>query len=147
MDENEYVQSRLDDQIAWYDRKCRLNHKWYKALRVIELVAAASVPFLAGYITDTSVYLKVIVGFLGLLIASITGLMSLYHFQELWIQYRITCETLKYEKYLFLTKTDPYDIDKPLPLLVKRVEALASEEHIRWVQYLKSPRRKESSNG
>jgi len=145
MNEKEYIQSRLDNQIAWYDGRSSLNRRWYNALRVIELAAAASIPLLAGYITDNSVYLRTTVGFLGVLIAIITGLVSLYHFQELWVQYRTTCETLKHEKYLFLTRIEPYDIDEPFPLLVKRVEALTSEEHTRWIQHLKSPR-KESND-
>lgn len=54
MEQNTYIKERLDDQIAWYDQKSQSNQKWYKRLRVIELIAAASIPFLAAYITEAS---------------------------------------------------------------------------------------------
>lgn len=46
---DEYVETRLDDQIDWYDRKSQENQAWYKRLRLIEIVAAGLIPFMAGY--------------------------------------------------------------------------------------------------
>jgi hypothetical protein len=48
MEQNTYIQERLDDQIDWYDKKSQSNQKWHKRLRVIELIAGASIPFLAA---------------------------------------------------------------------------------------------------
>jgi hypothetical protein len=146
MEQNTYIKERLDDQIAWYDQKSQSNQKWYKRLRVIELIAAASIPFLAAYITEASLILKLGVGFLGLLITFITGVVTLYKFQENWIEYRTTCESLRHEKFLFLTQGDPYDIENPFKLLVQRVENLISRENTQWAQYIKSSE-KENKKG
>jgi len=40
---------RLEDQIAWYDAKSGSNQFWFRALKIIEIVIAASIPFLAGF--------------------------------------------------------------------------------------------------
>lgn len=146
MEQNTYIKERLDDQIAWYDQRSQSNQKWYKRLRVTELIAAASIPFLAAYITDASLILKLGVGFLGLLITFITGVVTLYKFQENWIEYRTTCENLRHEKFLYLTQTDPYDIEDPFKLLVQRVENLISKENTQWARYIKSSK-KENKKG
>jgi len=142
MKEQEYLENRLEDQIRWYSRKSKSNQNWYKSLRVIELVAAVFIPFLAGYLKDIPTT-KVTVGFLGLLVAIIAGLLSLYRFQELWIEYRTTCESLKHEKFLYLARTEPYNAEEPFPLLVQSVETLISKEHSRWISLTKRPEKKE----
>ena len=50
MNADDYIAQRLDDQIAWYDRKSMACQRWYKHLRVTEFVAAALIPFLAAYL-------------------------------------------------------------------------------------------------
>lgn len=137
MDENAYVQERLQDQIDWYDRKSQRAHRWFKLLRGFELIAATAIPFLSGY-SGTSVYLTLAVGLLGLLIAVVAGLLSLNQFQERWIEYRTICEALKREKYLFLARGAPYEGDNPFPSLVERVESLIAKETSAWGQSIRS---------
>jgi hypothetical protein len=139
MNEEDYLKDRLDDQIGWYDRKSTQNQSWFKRLQVISIIAAASIPFLSGYITETSIALKIATGLLGLLVAAITAVLGLYKFQENWLEYRTTCESLKHEKYLFLTDTDPYHVEQPFQLLVQRVENLISKENTNWSQYMSKP--------
>lgn len=146
MNESEYLKTRMDDQISWYDKKSQYHQNWYKGLRIVEIISAASIPFLAGYIKDAEPHFQTAVGFLGLLIAVITAVVSLCQFQENWVEYRTTCESLKHEKFLFLTKTDPYNIDMPFPLLVQRVESMISKENTAWSQYVRS-QKKEAEDG
>ncbi|MDH3287817.1 MAG: DUF4231 domain-containing protein [Betaproteobacteria bacterium] len=47
--EAEYLEQRLDDQINWYSKKSAANQAAHKRLRLIEIIAAASIPLLAGY--------------------------------------------------------------------------------------------------
>ena len=101
------------------------------------ILSGITIPFLSGYVTTESITLKIIVGVLGLIIAAISAINGLFKFQENWITYRTTCESLKHEKYLFLAKAEPYDIDDPYPLLVKRVETLISKENTEWAKYIK----------
>ena len=104
LNQDDYIKDRVDGQIEWYDRKSGMNQRWFRWLRIVEIIAAASIPLLVGY-ADSIPEFKVVVGILGLLIAVIAGVLGLYQFQENWNGYRTTCEALKQEKYLFLTKT------------------------------------------
>lgn len=146
MNEEQFLKERVDDQINWYDKKSQFNQRWYKWLRVGEIVAAAAIPFLAGYMSDKNPAIQVVVGFLGCIIATIAGIVALYQFQENWVEYRTTCESLRHEKYLFLTQTEPYNVDNPFALFVQRVESLVSTENTKWTQLIRSPR-KEKKNG
>ena len=76
MNEEEYLKNRLDDQIDWYDRKSTQNQNAFKRLQVILIVAAASIPFISGYVDDLK-YLQYLVGGIGVLVAAITGILSL----------------------------------------------------------------------
>jgi len=137
VNQDDYIQDRVDGQIEWYDRKSGTNQRWFRWLRMVEIIAAASIPLLVGY-ADSMVELKVVVGILGLLVAVIAGLLGLYQFQENWSGYRTTCEGLKQEKYLFLTKTQPYDQGDSFSLFVQRVENVISKEHLTWSQYMRN---------
>ena len=126
---------RLEDQIAWYDRKSITNQQWFKSLKVIQIVAAALIPFVSGF-TDTFLSLDTafISGTLGVIIVILEGLQSLNQYQHNWITYRSTCEELKHEKYLWDAKAGPYlDAEYPDALLAERVESLISREHAKWV--------------
>src|SRR5205809_4991385 len=134
----EYIEQRINDQIGWYDRKSSTNQRWFKRLRFAEIVAAAIIPFLSGFSGD-SLPIKVAIGALGVVVAVIASLLGLLQLQEHWIEYRATAESLRKEKFLFLTQTDPYDKDDAFHLLVQRVEGLLSKENTAWVQSMMKP--------
>jgi len=137
MDQEEYLKNRVDDQIAWYDRKSASNQRWFQLLRMVEIVAAATIPLLAGFVEPFS-DLKIVIGILGLVVAVIAGVLALYQFQENWTAYRATCESLKQEKYLFLTKTEPYNGNDAFPLFVDRVEGLMAKERVAWTKNIRA---------
>ena len=134
MNEKEYIEQRLKDQINWYDNKSQFNQKWFKRLRILEIVSAALIPFLAG-IGATTPYYQLIIGILGVVIAVSAGASSIYKFHENWIEYRTTAETLKHELYLFDTKCPPYDGDDAFCKLTQRIESLISKENTRWSRH------------
>jgi len=49
MDETNHVMERLDEQIKWYSDKSKENKNWFHRLKVGEIVAAAMIPFAAGF--------------------------------------------------------------------------------------------------
>jgi hypothetical protein len=73
----------------------------------------------------------------------IAALIGLYQFQENWTHFRTTCEALRHEKYLYETKTDPYNIEESFPRFVQRIESLISTEHSSWSQCVRGSKEKE----
>jgi uncharacterized protein DUF4231 len=124
--------SRLDDEIAWYDRKSLSSQRVYKMLKIAVLLAAAAIPILA------SVHAPVVAaGVLGAAVVVLEGIQHLNQYRANWTAYRSTCEALKHEKYLFLAAAGPYSGDRSRSLLAERVESLISQEHVRWISVRK----------
>jgi hypothetical protein len=124
------IMERLEDQIAWYDRKSTFNQRVYKRIKVVEILAAAVIPLIAGL---SFRYHTVVTGCLGVLITVLEGLIHLNQYQKNWIAYRSTCEGLKHEKYVYLGNAAPYNgVPDAHALLAERVESLVSQEHSKW---------------
>jgi len=137
MDTDAYIEQRVDEQIKWYDGKSQGAQRWFKALRVMEIVCAAFIPLIAGFqLANESTAL--VVSLLGVVIAVSAALIGLGNYQENWVEYRTTCESLRHEKYLFLTKATPYDDVEPFNLFVQRVEGLVSKENSTWSQAVRA---------
>lgn len=142
MKQDEYIEQRLQYQIEWYDNESMENQHAFKRLRKAEIIAAALIPFtsgLAAIFSKATVVFSVLTGLLGVCIAVMSGILSLGQHQEHWIEYRTTCESLKKEKFMFQTGTEPYDGDDAFQLLVQRVETLVSKENTNWAQYMMRP--------
>lgn len=124
------IMQRLEDQIDWYDRKSIANQRTYKQMKVVEILAAAIIPFLAALRNPS---IGMVTGALGVLVTVLEGMLHLNQYQQNWINYRSTCEALKHEKYTYLGKASPYaNVPDAHALLAERVETLVSEEHAKW---------------
>jgi hypothetical protein len=127
---NDPILGRLEDQINWYDRKSRSAQHIYKRVKVVEILAAAMIPLLAGQSFRDD---KLVTAGLGVLITVLEGILHLNQYQQLWSSYRSTCEALKHEKYIYLGKAGPYAVAAdPRVLLAERVESCVSQEHAQW---------------
>jgi hypothetical protein len=122
--------ARLESQINWYDEKSLDNQKTYKVCKIIEMIAAAIIPFAAGYSAPAF-----FTGGLGVIIVVLEGVQQLFQYHNNWIAYRSTCESLKHEKYLYLGNAGPYlKVEDKIALLAERVESLVSKEHAKWIR-------------
>jgi hypothetical protein len=146
MPESDPIIERLEDQIAWYDRKSLRCQRIFKRIKIVEIVAAALIPFLAAIGVKEFPWSPWLTGGLGIIITVFEGLLQLGQYQQNWITYRSTCESLKHEKYLYLGKSGPYgSAPDPHALLAERVESLVSQEHAKWASaQLSQPKMKEA---
>lgn len=143
-DDEAYYQQRLQEQIDWYDKKSVKCKRWYQSLRVVEVVLAAMIPFLSGYLKGGHDALPYVVGGMGVMIAIISGLLSLFKFQELWLQYRTTAETLKHHGWLRSVGAPPYDDDRALARFGEMVEGVISKENSVWSTRVREKREQEA---
>lgn len=120
---------RLEQQIGWYDTKSGSAQRWYKGVKFVEFVLGAAIPLTANYHGPTTAVL-------GIVVIVLEGLQQMNQWQHNWITYRSTCESLRHEKYSYLSRSGVYDeLDdgRALKTLVERVEGLVSTEHSKWL--------------
>ena len=132
MNINDYLKERVDDQINWYDKKSMEAQKWYKRLQKIEIVLAALIPLLVGYASYPGIPL--LIGIFGVAITIIESISKLNKYHENWIQYRTTCEMLRYQKHLYLTGSAPYNREAETieNIFVRNIENIISSENNQW---------------
>lgn len=133
MNITEYIKTRVDDQIAWYDKKSVTCQRWYKVFQAIEIFIAASIPVLSGYASKYGV-IPLIIGIEGAIITIVESITRLYKFHENWIEYRTTCELLRYQKHLYLTGSAPYNTEPESieNIFVRNIENIISSENNKW---------------
>jgi len=136
MPEPDVTLDRLEDQILWYDRKSKYNQQMFKLMKIATIVISVLIPLFAAFAAYRSIDGKtvaLITGTVGATIALLEAIQQLNQYQQQWITYRSTAESLKHEKYLFLALAGPYSgAEYPKKLLAERVESLVSQEHAKW---------------
>ncbi len=133
MTEQDYLSQRIDDQINWYSRKSTFNKNRYQLFKALVIILSSSIPVLAIMITENDQLLKMIVGIAGVLIVVIEGILSLYKYKDIWLEYRMTSEMLNREKLLYLTGAGPYKTKKSFQDFVEKAEAIMSSENKNWL--------------
>ena len=103
-------------------------------LKGAEIGLALLIPFLTGCVPMETIWAKLFVGVLGVVVAGIASILSLYKYHENWIEYRGATEALNYEKFLYLTGSGYYMENNTLRAFVERVEGILSKENSRWSQ-------------
>lgn len=134
----EYIENRLDDQIKWYSKKAGFYKNFYYAFNIaIAILSSSSVIFttlslkIESYSTTFSIIALICSSSIPVVIA-VNGIMKC---QELYKNYRSTCEMLKREKILFQNNTGEYEnASNSEKLLVRRCESIMSTETNNWVQ-------------
>ena len=133
--------ARLEDQITWYNTKSQTNQRWFKWLKLCQIVAAAAIPVAAAESAPAW-----LISGTGALILVLEGVQQLQQYQQNWTNYRSTAERLKHEKFLFLAHAGPYAAAaNPEALLAERVEGLVSQEHAAWATHQEEAAREGSA--
>ena len=127
---DEYVEQRLEPEIAYYDRRASENKRLFHAVSLVAITTAAAVPVLSA--ADAERWLVAAAG-AGASVA--ISALALLKWQEDWLQFRGNTERLKKEKALYTTRAGPYrgfDEDDLTEELTLRTEDLISREHQVW---------------
>lgn len=126
--EKDRALSELEELITFYHNSSGRNMAFYRTIKVLQLVAAALVPVVAGL--GVSAW---ITGTLGSLIVVLEGTQQLFQYHEYWISYRTACEALRSERFLYETRAGRYRLESESQvLLAEQIEAIRSQEVKRW---------------
>ena len=135
MNQDEYIELRLDEQIDWYKRNSSFNQSRYKLWQVVKIVTALLITTLSLLSIKKKELIPYVVGLLGAFIIFIESFVNIFNYKKLWITYRITSENLIKEKMLFETRSSPYKNEtEAFDLLVQRCESIMENEKVSWEQ-------------
>ena len=107
MESKEYIESRVEDQLGYYQRAANRNKNVHLRMQTGIILLALLVPvaaniqgdYLGGENTKT-----ITITVLSLALAFLTGLANFRKFGDLWLAFRTTEELLKKELFLFRTQ-------------------------------------------
>lgn len=139
----DYIRDRVDEQLEWYNQKSGSNKSWHYRWQIIALVATSTIPILA--LSSGDIEFRIAVACLGAIAAIAAGVMSMYQFRDQWVDYRTTSEMLKYERFLFLTGSTPYDNQDSFSHFVNRIESIIIKENSQWSERNFSSEKKAAS--
>ena len=122
-------EARITSQLAWYQRHAGYSRVWYLSVKVVQLVLAAGVPVAVAVSAPTWLTAS-----LGATIVVLEGAQQLFQWHDNWIRYRITAGSIASQRSLFAARAGDYATTDPVPLLVERVEALATSETTSWAK-------------
>ena len=143
---DKYVKERYLSEISWYDKKSMRNQIWYRTLQWALIVLSASTPVVIALAqkADSMPWVKHLSLVTSVLVAILATSLKTFKFEENWVNYRTTCETLKKEIHFFDAGIDEYkDSQDKEGLFVKRVEALISRENTLWLTTVKEKKDEE----
>lgn len=140
VDFERYLEDRYNNQMNWYAQKARHNKKMHTYMQTLVIIFSVITPTLVvigeGWLRWFAVVSSGIV-------AIVATLLKTFKYQENWINYRTTRETLKKEIHYYKAKLFGYEeAEDPEALFVKRVEAVISRENTYWIYVQKAKEEK-----
>ena len=142
-----YVTQRYEREMGWYDGKAVKNQAIYRRMQWTLIVLAAVTPILIELEPpplggDWIHWATLTSG----VVAILTAGLKTFKYQENWINYRTTCETLRKERHFYDAGLGDYGTaqDKEA-LFVERVESLISRENTMWVSTHKAETKSENA--
>lgn len=145
MESEEYIESRVKDQLGYYERAANRNKNIHLRTQTGIILLAVLVPVIAnlqaayfgGENTKT-----ITITILSLALAFLTGLVNFRKYGDLWLAFRTTEELLKKELFLFRTQSGPYRNDgDAFHNFVQIIESTISVEHERFRSLIESSQR------
>ncbi len=135
-DFGKYLKDRYLNQITWYDEKAIDNQRKYRRLQWLVIILAAVTPALIELDLNTLVGQGIghLATITSVAVAILTTALKTFKYQENWINYRTTCETLRKEKHYYDAKIGEYqNANDRNALFIERVESMISRENTLWV--------------
>ena len=126
-----YLKERYGDQVKWYSSKSSQHKRYYQRFQWTAIIISASLPVL---VLAMPLRLEYVTVSLSVILAITTTALKTFKFQEIWLNYRTTAETLKKEKFYYDARAMEYaTAENKEQLFVERVEALISRENTLWM--------------
>jgi Protein of unknown function (DUF4231) len=133
----QYIETRLKQYQAWYDRKAVQCKNRYLRMRAFTVIAGGIVPVLVN--TEASMnalagfpVMKAFITIISLSVVVTVSLESVFHYREQWKNYRSTEQLLGHEQFEYFARVGMYKSlgeDEAFKLFVERIESAISSEN------------------
>jgi Protein of unknown function (DUF4231) len=137
LDPTQYIETRIKQYQAWYDRKAVICKNRYLRTRAFTVIAGGIVPVLVN--TETSInalvghpIMKGIITVLSLSVVVAVSMESVFHYREQWKNYRSTEQLLGHEQFTYSTRVGVYSNltdETAFKLFVERTESAITSEN------------------
>ncbi len=148
-DFNDYLKSRVDDQLSYFDSSAMKNQTAYRRLKLIAIACNILTTMTIALAFTVPETYKVAMGILALVLSTVVlGTYQLEEFQNYgakWEKFRLVAEQLKSEKYMFLNRAGAYsstDEEANRRELVERVEGTIRGTDIAYFSLMVEPGRR-----
>ncbi|MEV6831220.1 DUF4231 domain-containing protein [Amycolatopsis sp. NPDC051102] len=125
-----YSLNLANDSYAWYRAAAIKARQRYKTFETAMLVTASAIPVSAALFPNNTIAPAI----LGAVVVVLTGLRSIFHFQDNFLRFSEAREAIEAERRLYLTSSSPYDNantrDKELAAAVTKIER---DEMAKWI--------------
>ena len=142
-DFDSYVERRYEGQVKWYGGKATSNkRRYYIAQTLVVCVSAAATMTIAlgVYFEDTR-WIRLAALGMTTVVTALVSLQKVFRYQEQWIEYRTTAETLKKERPMYDGRIGEYEhAESPERMFVSRVENCISTQNTRWMDASARPK-------
>lgn len=136
----EYLKTRVQDQIEWLSGRARDNKSSYLRLRLLQISLGILVSAGGAYAGNLE-YGAQVLTILGALISLAAAWETVNDYQNNWVRYRRIKEDLMRETLMYQTNSGPYrrntasnEEEVSFTLFVSRVEGLLGDEVKEWSQ-------------
>jgi uncharacterized protein DUF4231 len=119
----------FQEHLSYYDKHATSNYRAYTALKLVEIVAASSIPVIS--LAGRS---RIPAAVLGALIAVVEGYLNLGKLHERWIGFRKAAENLRVEGLMWRTGSGRYgDSTKRDQVFAEQLGSILQQERSEWL--------------
>lgn len=138
--QTDYIETRLKDQMGYYERMSKKLRNEYYWLSSISIVINAAIPVLSMGI-DTAGVLKYIIALLSATASVLSSFLLLRKTKDTWVRYRSTYEKLRSEQALFETSSGRYKTADEKDFILACEEIMELERNA-WEELLQNSQEK-----
>jgi len=148
--EEVYLNDRVDDQLEYYETAANNTKKIFNRMQLLIIILGVLVPVAINFPVELvskehtdalSLGVRLSVTIMSLIVAILTGILNLKKYGDLWLQYRMTEELIKHEKFTYLTRSGKYASDDAFDKFVQTIESLISHEHNKFHSLIQDSKR------
>jgi hypothetical protein len=108
--QKDLLRARWLDQLEWLGDRAARGQRWYRRIRFVTLVGGVLTPALISWSLGAANAepAQTLAFVVSLLVLTAAAIEEVFHFGDIWRQYRSTAEALKSEGWEFIFLSGPY---------------------------------------